>query len=99
MAGPRWTTFAKSPESLFNAWNMSRAMRCRPSEVYGIEAGSFEAYAFDSAVVRWGLAFEAALSDATSGASNQAAAEAARQRVLRRWLPSERRYADPGKAR
>jgi hypothetical protein len=70
-------------------------MRCRPSDVYGLEAGSFEAYAFDSAVVRWGHAFEAALSDAVHGAKNDQAAEVARQRVLRRWLPSERRYADP----
>ena len=70
-------------------------MRCRPSAVYGLEAGSFEAYAFDSAVVRWGTAFEAALSDAVHGAKTEQAAEAARQRTLRRWLPSERRYADP----
>lgn len=72
-------------------------MRCRPSEVFGIESGSFEAYALDSAVVRWGRAFEAALSDAGHGAKNDQAAEAARQRVLRRWLPTQRRYADPGK--
>lgn len=74
-------------------------MKCRPSEVYGIEPGSFEAYAFDSAVVRWGSAFEAALSDAVHGAKNEGAAEMARQRVLRRWLPSQRRYADPNKKR
>ena len=76
---------------------MARSMRCRPSEVYGLESGSFEAYAFDSAVVRWGTALEAALSDAANGAKDSQAAEAARQRVLRRWLPSERRYADPSK--
>lgn len=72
-------------------------MKCRPSAVFGIEPGSFEAYAFDSAVVRWGTAFEAALADASHGAKNDQAAEAARERVLRRWLPSERRYADPAK--
>jgi len=72
-------------------------MHCRPSAVYGIEVGSLEAYAFDSAVVRWGTAFEAALSDAAQGAKTEQAAEGARQRVLRRWLPSQRRYADPSK--
>lgn len=74
-------------------------MRCRPSEVFGLEPGSFEAYAFDSAVVRWGNAFEAALQDAVHGAKNEQAAEAARQRVLRRWLPSQRRYADPSQSK
>lgn len=74
-------------------------MNCRPSQVYGIEGGSFEAYAFDSAVVRWGSAFQAALSDATQGAKNEQAAEAARARVLRRWLPTQRVYADPSKSR
>jgi hypothetical protein len=72
-------------------------MGCRPSGVYGIPAGSFEAYAFDSAVVRWGSAFEAALSDAGKDAKTEQAAESARARVLRRWLPSQRRYADPAK--
>jgi len=65
--------------------------------VYGLEQGSFESYAFDSAVVRWGSAFDAALQDAVQGAKNEQGAEAARQRVIRRWLPSERRYADPAK--
>jgi hypothetical protein len=74
-------------------------MSCRPSAVYGLEPGSFEAYAFDSAVVRWGTAFEAALSDAGKDAKDAKGAEAARRRVLRRWLPSERVYADPSKAR
>jgi hypothetical protein len=74
-------------------------MRCRPSEVYGLEVGSFESYALDSAVVRWGTAFEAALSDAGRGAKTDQAVQAARQRVMRRWLPSERRYADPSKSR
>lgn len=78
---------------------MSQAMRCRPSEVYGLEVGSFEAYALDSAVVRWGAAFEAALADATHGAKSAEAAEAARDRVVRRWLPSQRRYADPAQRR
>lgn len=76
---------------------MAQSMQCRPSDVYGIEPGSFVAYAFDSAVIRWGSSFEAALSDAGRDAKDQRAAEAARQRVLRRWLPTQRRYADPAK--
>lgn len=72
-------------------------MNCRPSAVYGMEPGSFEAYALDSAVVRWGTAFQAAVSDAVQGAKTEQAAEMARQRTIRRWLPSQRVYADPGK--
>lgn len=74
-------------------------MHSRPSSIYGLEDGSLEAYAFDSAVVLWGSAFNAAIQDAVHGAKNEQAAEAARQRVLRRWLPSQRRYADPSKPR
>jgi hypothetical protein len=73
---------------------MSRALHCRPSEVYGMD-DAFVAYSFDSAVTRWGMAFEAALQDASEGAKTPQAMESARQRVVRRWIPSERRYADP----
>ncbi len=59
----------------------------------------FVSYAFDSAVTRWGMAFEAALADAGNGAKSTEKAEAARQRVIRRWLPSERKYADPRQPR
>lgn len=59
----------------------------------------FVAYAFDSAVTRWGMAFEYALSDAGTNAKTPQATEAARQRVIRRWVPSERRYADPRQPR
>lgn len=88
----------RDPVSLFNAWNMSRAMRCRPSEVYKM-TDEFVAYAFDSAVTRWGMAFESAITEATNGARDADKAEAARQRVIRRWLPSERKYADPRQPR
>lgn len=74
---------------------MGKAMNCRPSSLYGLEG--FEAYAFDSAVVRWGTAFDGALSEAASGAKTPEAAQSAQQRVIRRWLPSERRYADPAR--
>lgn len=75
---------------------MSRSMRCRPSEVLRIE-DEFVAYAFDSAVVRWGVSFEAAVSNAASDAKDQKAAERAQNRVIRNWLPSTKQYADPRK--
>ena len=81
----------RQPESLFQAWQMSQAWKCRPSAVYHMEVGSFEAYAFDAAVTRWGMAFEAALSEC-QGEKNP---EAAQRTVIRRWLPSQRQYASP----
>ena len=69
-------------------------MRCRPSEVLRME-DEFVAYAFDSAVVRWGVSFEAALSNAGHDAKDAKAAERAQSRVLRNWLPETKKYADP----
>jgi hypothetical protein len=88
----------RDPASLFNAWNMSRAMRCRPSEVYKM-TDEFVAYAFDSAVTRWGMAFDSALAEAANSAKNPDKAQVAQERVIRRWLPSERKYADPRQPR
>lgn len=88
----------RDPANLFNAWQMSRAMRCRPSEVYRM-SDEFVAYAFDSAVTRWGTAFEGAMAEAANKAKDADAAERAQQRIIRRWLPSERKYADPRQPR
>jgi N-acetylneuraminic acid mutarotase len=76
-----------------NAWQVSKSLHCRPSEVYGIADG-FSAYCFDSAVVRWGAEFDNAIQAATGGAKTQAEAERAAQRVLRKWVPSTRVYRD-----
>lgn len=73
-------------------------MRCRPSEVYKM-SDEFVAYCFDSAVTRWGMAFEGALAEAGNSAKTRDKADTARQRVIRRWLPSERKYADPRQPR
>lgn len=76
---------------------MSKALKAPPSEVYGIEPGSLEAYAMNGAVVLWGTAFDAAIRYAANDAKTQVAAEAAVGRVTRRWIPETRRYADPSK--
>lgn len=70
-------------------------MGCRPSGVYGLEG--VEAYCFDSAVTRWGSAFEAALHKAVSGQNDERAAERAQQKVISRWLGlgTTGLYADP----
>lgn len=80
------------------AWTRVKAYGVRPSEEFRIR-DPFVAYAVDTCVSRWGQAFDAALSEAVQGAKTEQAAEQAQQRVLRRWLPSERRYADPTRPR
>lgn len=51
-----------------------------------------EAYALDAAVIRWGTAFQAALEQSTQGAKNQNEANSKADSVIRRWIPSTRRY-------
>jgi hypothetical protein len=72
---------------------MSKALQTRPSEVLRI-TDEFIAYAFDSAVILWGTSFDAAISEAVGSAKNREAAEKAQMRVIRRWLPVTRKYAE-----
>lgn len=60
------------------------------SEIVGLKG--LRAYAIDAAVVRWGSAFQAAVDSAGAGAKNQAEAESKTAGVVRRWIPSTRRY-------
>lgn len=69
---------------------MSRAVRRPYSEIVGLQG--LQAYALDSAVVRWGSAFESALKEAGANSKTQAEAERKAASVVRRWLPSARRY-------
>lgn len=69
----------------------------------GLEQGSYEAYCLDEAVAYYGLTLETELDKAGSKPSKEERkAEAARQRVLDRWLddPDEAEkkkagFADP----
>jgi hypothetical protein len=81
---------------MMSAWSMSKSLRCRPSEVYGIQS-PLAAYCFDSAVTRWGSALEADLQAAGDGEKDGKKAQRARERVLRRYVPSTARYRDPAK--
>jgi hypothetical protein len=74
---------------------MSKAMRVPPSEVISIK-DEFVAYAFNSAVILWGTAFDAAVQDAVNGAKSQEQAEAKQRQVVRRWIPSTRQYQKIG---
>lgn len=60
------------------------------STIVGLQG--LEAYALDTAVVRWGTAFQAAIEAATTDAKNRNEAESKANGVVRRWVPSQRRY-------
>lgn len=75
---------------------MSKALKCRPSDVLGLTE-PIERYAFDSAVVLWGSAFDAAVEGAARDAKTQQEAENKINGVVRRWLPKQRQYASPSR--
>lgn len=80
-----------TPDNLLQAWQLCQSFGKPYSEIVGIE-GALESYCLDMAVNRWGTAFQAAVNKAVEGAKNQAQAEQKADAVLRRWVPSTRRY-------
>lgn len=69
---------------------MSKALNRPYSQIVGLQG--LPAYSLDAAVVRWGLAFDAAIQASTAGAKNNGEAERKADNVLRRWVPSTRKY-------
>lgn len=69
---------------------MSQTMKRPYSQIVGLDG--IEAYALDAAVVRWGTAFDAAIQAGTAGAKNQAESERKAETIIRRWVPSSRKY-------
>jgi hypothetical protein len=69
---------------------MTKALGRPYSELIGLQG--LEGYALDAAVVRWGTAFQAAVESAGADAKTKAEAERKVSTVVRRWLPSQRRY-------
>ena len=80
---------------MWEAWQLSKTLRTRPSELYGI-SHPVTAYFFDRAVSTFGQAVDADLEEASSKATKAKKAEQARQRVLEKWLGIEPTYKDPG---
>jgi hypothetical protein len=69
---------------------MSQALKRPYAEIVGIDG--LEGYAINAAVVRWGTAFQAAIEGATADAKTRAEAERKADGMIRRWVPSTRRY-------
>lgn len=74
---------------------MSKTMKKSPAEVIGIR-DEFIAYAFNSAVILWGSSFDAAVEEAVREAKSQQQADAKQRQVVRRWIPSQRKYRKVG---
>lgn len=70
-------------------------MKVPPAAVVGIK-DEFTAYAFSSAVILWGTAFDSAVEEAVHGARSREQAEAKQRQVVRRWIPSTRQYRKVG---
>lgn len=69
---------------------MSQKLGSPYSQIVGLTG--LEAYALDMAVVRWGTAFQAAFDGATANAKNAGEAERKADQVIRKWIPSTRKY-------
>lgn len=90
-----------SSRNLWQAYQLAKDLRCRPSELYGITE-TVQAFCFDRAVVIFGSALSAEL-EAAKGKTDKAIA-ASRRRILKRWIPEatdstgpKKRFRDPAK--
>lgn len=82
----------ENSERVWEAYLLSKSLRTRPSDVYGIR-GEFRRYCFDKAVVTFGTALEAALEEVEAKTDKARALK--RARVLDRWLDRELKYRNP----
>lgn len=78
---------SSSPQ-VWEAWRLSRAYHCRPSELYGI-GHPVQAFFFDRALWLYGTTLEADLEKVAAKAKKPKQAEQAQIRVLQKWLGTE----------
>lgn len=83
-----WSPFVSSSPRVWEAWQLSKAYHVRPSELYGIQH-PVQAFYFDRAVWVFGTTLDADLEKAGADAKKPAQQEAARMRVISKWLGSE----------
>ena len=87
---------------LWEAWTLSKAYHCRPSDLYDI-LDTLTAYYFDRAVYVFGSTVESKMDEAGEGAKNTKQAVAARTKILRKYLGEKDstagRFRDPARAK
>jgi hypothetical protein len=89
-----WSPFVADSEKLWEAWRLSKAYRCRPSELYGIQ-DAVTAWSFDRACWLFGSQLDAELAEAEQGAKSKSQANGRRQRVIAKWLGGKQQFRDP----
>lgn len=81
-------------------WHKARSVRTPPSELLGLEKGSYEAYCLDEAVIYFGSSLENKLQEAGHKPSKEERrAKAAREAILRKIFAQDddkgTGFADP----
>lgn len=78
-------------------WNLSQALRTRPSDILGL-SDKIQCYYFDKAVWIFGTEVEADIERSSAKAKTDRGREQKRIQVLRKWIPEfseQRKFKDP----
>lgn len=80
---------------------MSKTWKVPPSDLFFVHSDELTTYSFNHAVLTFGLALEAAMENAASGAKTDTEATRKRQRVMDSWLTPKnkgpRAFKDPSR--
>ncbi len=87
-----WSGFVANSGALWQAYQLSKTMKARPSDVYGI-SGAFRRFCFDQAVVTFGLSLEAELDSIK--AKDEKVVQTRRARTLAKWLDQPQKFRNP----
>jgi hypothetical protein len=87
-----WSGFVANSQALWQAYQLSKSMKARPSDVYGI-TGAFRRFCFDQAVTTFGVSLEAEL-DSING-KDEKINQARKARTLARWLDQPMKFREP----
>lgn len=71
-------------------------MRCRPSDMLSL-TGSIRRYFFDRAVWLFGSTLDSELEASAQNCKDDREMLRARQMVLNRWFPEQRKFLDPAR--
>lgn len=90
-----WRPFVREPQSLWQAWQLSKSYGQKPSTIYGITEQP-AAFYFDRAVATFGARLENDLAEAENKAKSDTRKAMAKQLVMNRWLGTNN-FARPGR--
>jgi hypothetical protein len=88
-----WSGFVANTPALWQAYNLSKTMRARPSDVYAI-SGAFRRFCFDQAVMTFGVSLEAEL-DSVKESKDPKQTAAKKSRIIDNWLGRPMKFREP----